>query len=209
MEKIYTVTEFAELLGKKVKTLQKWDRDGVLKAYRTPTNRRYYTEAQYYEYTGQSLKKENEVREQVIYARVSSQSQKHDLINQIEFLKSYSVNNGISISNIYTDIGSGLNYKRKNWMRLIDDCFQGKISKIYVSYSDRFVRFGFEWIQTILKTYTNTEIIVVENTLLTPEEEVIQDLITIIHVFSSRVYGLRKYKKKIEKELDNDNIIQN
>ena len=87
-------------------------------------------------------------------------------------------------------------------MRLIDDCFQGKISKIYVSYSDRFVRFGFDWIQSILKTYTNTEIIVVENKLLTPEEEVVQDLITIINVFSSRVYGLRKYGKKLKKEME-------
>ena len=201
MEKLYTVTEFAELLNKKVKTLQKWDRKGVLKAYRTPTNRRYYTYAQYLEYTGMSSNEENNVRENVIYARVSSQSQKPELLNQIEYLKNYSINNAITIDNIYTDIGSGLNYKRKNWMRLIDDCFQGKIKNIYVSYSDRFVRFGFDWITNILKVYTNTNVIVIENKLLTPEEEVVQDLITIIHVFSSRVYGLRKYGKKIEKEI--------
>lgn len=201
MEKLYTVTEFAELLNKKVKTLQKWDREGVLKAYRTPTNRRYYTYAQYLEYTGMSSKEDNNVRENVIYARVSSQSQKPELLNQIEYLKNYSINNGITIDNIYTDIGSGLNYKRKNWMRLIDDCFQGKIKNIYVSYPDRFVRFGFDWITNILKVYTNTNVIVIENKLLTPEEEVVQDLITIIHVFSSRVYGLRKYGKKIEKEI--------
>ena len=207
MEKLYTVSEFATLINKKVKTLQKWDRDGILKAYRTPTNRRYYTHTQYLEYTGQSLN-ENNVRENVIYARVSSQSQKPELVNQIEYLKQYSITNGISINNVYTDIGSGLNYKRKNWIRLIDDCFQGKISNIYVSHSDRFVRFGFDWISYILKQYTNTNIIVLENKLLTPEEEVVQDLITIIHVFSSRVYGLRKYGKKIEKELDqNDNLI--
>lgn len=204
MEKLYTVTEFAELLNKKVKTLQKWDREGVLKAYRTPTNRRYYTYSQYLEYTGMSSNEENNVRENVIYARVSSQSQKPELLNQIEYLKNYSIQNGINIDNIYTDIGSGLNYKRKNWMRLIDDCFQGKISKIYISYSDRFIRFGFDWIKEILKTYTNTEIIVLDNKLLTPEE-VVQDLITIIHVFSSRVYGLRKYGKKIQKDMCNDN----
>ena len=201
MEKLYTVTEFAELLNKKVKTLQKWDREGILKAYRTPTNRRYYTYAQYLEYTGMSSNEENNVRENVIYARVSSQSQKPELLNQIEYLKNYSINNAITIDNIYTDIGSGLNYKRKNWMRLIDDCFQGKIKNIYVSYSDRFVRFGFDWITNILKVYTNTNVIVIENKLLTPEEEVVRDLITIIHVFSSRVYELRKYGKKIEKEI--------
>lgn len=205
MEKLYTVTEFGELINKKVKTLQKWDREGVLKAYRTPTNRRYYTHSQYLEYIGASLDEENKVRENVIYARVSSQSQKPELFHQIEYLKNYSINNGISIDNIYTDIGSGLNYKRKNWMKLIDDCFQGKIQNIYVSYSDRFVRFGFDWIKEILKTYTNTSIIVIENKLLTPEEEVVEDLITIIHVFSSRVYGLRKYGSKIKRDLNNDN----
>lgn len=204
MDKLYTVSEFAALINKKVKTLQKWDREGILKAYRTPTNRRYYTHTQYLEYTGQSLN-DNNVRENVIYARVSSQSQKNDLLHQIEYIKQYSINNGISINNVYTDIGSGLNYKRKNWSKLIEDCFQGKISKIYVSYSDRFVRFGFEWISDILKKYTNTEIIVLENKLLTPEEEVVNDLITIIHIFSSRVYGLRKYSKKIDKEFNDDN----
>ena len=204
MEKLYTVSEFADLINKKVKTLQKWDREGVLKAYRTPTNRRYYTHTQYLEYTGKSLELENNVRENVIYARVSSQSQKPELLHQIEYLKNYSINNGIDINNVYTDIGSGLNYKRKNWKRLIDDCFQGKIKNIYVSYSDRFVRFGFDWISDILKTYCDTNIIVIENKLLTQEEEVIQDLITIIHVFSSRVYGLRKYGKKIKKDLNDD-----
>lgn len=204
MEKLYSITEFATLVNKKVKTLQKWDREGVLKAYRTPTNRRYYTHSQYCEYIGESLKKDNSVRENVIYARVSSQSQKHDLNNQLDYLKRYTINNGISIHNVYSDIGSGLNYKRKNWLRLIDDCFQGKIEKIYVSYADRFVRFGFDWICDILKTYTDTEVVVIDNKLLTAEEEVIQDLITIIHVFSSRVYGLRKYSKKIEGDFIND-----
>ena len=205
MEKLYTVTEFAELINKKVKTLQKWDREGILKAYRTPTNRRYYTQKQYLEYIGDSLEKENNVRENVIYARVSSQSQKQELIHQIEYLKRYSINNRINVNNIYTDIGSGLNYKRKNWLRLIDDCFQGKIKNIYITYNDRFVRFGFDWIKDILKSYTDTNIIVLDNKLLTPEEEVVQDLITIIHVFSSRVYGLRKYGNKIKKEISNDN----
>lgn len=206
MEKLYTVTEFALLLNKKVKTLQRWDREGILKSYRTPTNRRYYTHTQYLEYIGDSLKNENNVRENVIYARVSSQSQKTDLFNQIEYLKNYSIKESIPISNIYSDIGSGLNYKRKNWLRLIDDCFNGKINTIYITYSDRFVRFGFEWFKEMLEKYFNTRIVVLENKLLTPEEEVVQDLITIIHIFSSRIYGLKKYGKKILKEMNvNDN----
>ncbi len=200
MEKIYNVTQFAEMIGKSVKTLQKWDRDGILKAYRSPSNRRYYTHSQYMNYLGEkgtTIKKVN-----VIYARVSTRNQVDDLKNQLTFLNSYCNKNGIPISNIFTDYGSGLNYKRKQWNALIDECFEGKIDTIIVSYKDRFVRFGFDWIADLLYRLTGTKIYVVENITTTPEDELVKDLISIIHVFSCRVYGLRKYKKKIEKCLD-------
>lgn len=199
MEKIYNVTQFAEMIGKSVKTLQKWDRDGVLKAYRSPSNRRYYTHRQYLDYIGEkgSTEKVN-----VIYARVSTQNQKDDLKNQIVYLNKYCLENGIPVSNIYTDYGSGMNYNRKKWNTLIDDCFEGKIDTIVIAYKDRFVRFGFEWISDLLYRLTGTKILVVENIATSPEEELIQDLISIIHVFSCRVYGLRKYKKKLEKEIN-------
>ncbi len=201
MEKIYNVTEFADMIGKSVKTLQRWDRDGILTAYRSPSNRRYYTHTQYLEYTGETI---TENKQNVIYARVSTNNQKDDLRNQLQFLTNYTKNNGIPISNIYTDYGSGLNYNRKNWNRLIDDCFDKKISKIYISYKDRFVRFGFDWISLILKKYTGVEIITLEDVVTSPEEDIIQDLISIIHVFSCRIYGLRKYKKKIQKDFEDE-----
>ena len=201
MEKIYNVTEFADMIGKSVKTLQRWDRDGILTAYRSPSNRRYYTHTQYLEYTGETI---SDNKQNVIYARVSTNNQKDDLRNQLQFLANYTKNNGIPISNIYTDYGSGLNYNRKNWNKLIDDCFDKKISKIYISYKDRFVRFGFDWISLILKKYTGAEIITLEDVVTSPEEDLIQDLISIIHVFSCRIYGLRKYKKKIQKDFENE-----
>ena len=199
MEKIYNVTEFAEMIGKSVKTLQKWDRDGILKAYRSPSNRRYYTHSQYLNYLGE---KGNTEKVNVIYARVSTRNQSDDLKNQLIFLKKYCDNNGIPVSNIFTDYGSGLNYKRKNWNTLIDECFEGKINTIIISYKDRFVRFGFEWIADLLERLTGTKIYVVENITTTPEDELVQDLISIIHVFSCRVYGLRKYKKKIVRDFN-------
>lgn len=201
MEKLYNVTEFADAIGKSVKTLQRWDRKGILQAYRSPSNRRYYTHTQYLEYMGEKGISE---KVNVIYARVSTRNQTDDLQNQINFLKSFTINNGISISNIYTDYGSGLNYNRKNWNKLIDDCFDGKIDTIVISYKDRFIRFGFEWIESLLLRLTGTKILIAENVCTTPQEELIQDLISIIHVFSCRVYGLRKYKKKLTKELENE-----
>ena len=140
----------------------------------------------------------------MIYARVSTRNQKDDLQNQIAFLSKYCLDKGIPISNIYSDYGSGMNYNRKKWNTLIDDCFEGKISTIVISYKDRFVRFGFDWIADLLYRLTGVKIIVVENIATTPQTEMIQDLISIIHVFSCRIYGLRKYKKKIEKGFHNE-----
>ena len=199
MEKIYNVTEFANMIGKSVKTLQKWDRDGLLKAYRSPSNRRYYTHSQYLDYIGEKGTTE---KVNVIYARVSARNQKDDLKNQLTYLDKYCLNNGIPISNVYTDYGSGLNYNRKQWNALIDDCFESKIDTIVIAHKDRFVRFGFDWICDLLYRLTGTKILVVENVATSPENELVQDLISIIDVFSCRVYGLRKYKKKLEKDYD-------
>lgn len=196
MEKFYNVTQFSQMINVKVKTLQKWDRDGVLVAKRTPTNRRYYTHQQYLEFIGKP--DDSEPRSNVIYARVSTRNQKDDLKNQIDFLTNYCKSKGIPINDIYYDYGSGLNYKRKRWNQLIDDCIDNKIDTIVISYKDRFTRFGFDWFATFLSSRFNIKIIILNDIVSSPEEELIQDLISIIHVFSCRIYGLRKYKKKIK-----------
>ena len=114
------------------------------------------------------------------------------------------------VDQVFEDIGSGLNYNRKKWNTLIEDCTLGHISKIIVSHKDRFIRFGYEWFERFLQN-NGVEIIVVNNETTSPEEELVQDLISIIHVFSCRIYGLRKYKKMVEDEeiansLQNRNI---
>lgn len=201
MEKIYNITEFSKLVGKSVSTLQRWDREGILTSYRSPSNRRYYTQSQYDEYMG-ITKSEDKIN--VIYTRVSSKNQEDDLRNQISFIIGYTKKNSIPISNIYSDIGSGLNYNRKSFNKLIEDVFSGKISKIYISYKDRFVRFGYDWICSLLKKYCNVDIININDIITSPEEDLVNDLISIIDIFSSRIYGLRKYKSKIKKVLNHD-----
>ena len=115
--------EMAERLGVTVRTLQIWDKKGILKAYRTPTNRRYYTEEQYLEYTGQSLQNKRLI---VAYARVSNNSQKDDLKNQISFIRQYVNAKGVILDDTITDIGSGLNYNRKNWNKLLERVMQNE-----------------------------------------------------------------------------------
>lgn len=200
MEKIFSPSEFASMLNVSVKTLQRWDKKGILVANRSLTNRRYYTQSQYNEYFG--LNNINNNKYNVAYCRVSNRGQQDDLYNQILYIRNYIQNNGLELDDVITDIGSGLNFKRKNWNKLIDDCIAGKIDTIYVAHADRFIRFGFDWFKEFLESRCNTRIKVINNVSMSPETELVQDLISIIHVFSCRIYGLRKYKKKIKKDLD-------
>lgn len=201
----YKPQEFAEMIGVSVKTLQRWDKEGKLKAYRTPTDRRYYTHKQYVDYMGESNSKNGKT---VIYTRVSTSSQKDDLNNQVEFLKQFANARGIIVDEIFEDIGSGLNYNRKKWNKLIEDCMLGLIKTIIVAHKDRFIRFGYDWFERFLKS-NGVEIIVVNNEKASPEQELVNDLISIIHVFSCRIYGLRKYKKQIEGDEDIAKELQN
>lgn len=197
MQQCYKPKEFAKLINVSVKTLQRWDYEGKLKAYRNAADRRFYTHQQYEEYMGISSKHSGKT---VIYARVSSQNQKDDLNNQIEFLRQFANANGWIVDEIITDIGSGLNYNRKNWNNLLKACFDRQVSHIIIAHKDRFVRFGFDWFENFLKDQCGTNITIVNNEKLSPEKEMIQDLISIIHVFSCRIYGLRKYKTKIKED---------
>lgn len=188
------LNEMAKRLNVSVKTLQRWDREGILVAKRTPTDRRYYTEDQYLEYIGSSTKSK---RKTIAYARVSSANQKDNLQNQIRFIRSYVNAKGEILDDVIEDIGSGLNYNRKRWNDLLlNQIPKGEIEKIYITYKDRFVRFGFDWFERFCNHY-NCEIVVINNPDTSPQKELIDDLISIIHVFSCRIYGLRKYKKDI------------
>ena len=188
------LNDMAKRLGVSVKTLQRWDREGILIAKRNPNNRRYYTEDQYLEYIGSSNKKNRKI---IAYTRVSSNNQKDDLQNQITFIRNYVNAKGEILDDVIQDIGSGLNYNRKHWNDLLlNQIPKGEIEKIYITYKDRFVRFGFDWFERFCNHY-NCEIVIINNPETSPQQELIEDLISIINVFSCRIYGLRKYKKDI------------
>src|SRR5690348_16169011 len=105
MEHTYTPQEFGKLIGRTTNTLQKWDRKGILKAHRSPTNRRYYTHDQYLEYRGLKARDQGLT---IVYARVSGVTQKPDLANQVKALESYCEQRQITVDEWMQDIGSGL-----------------------------------------------------------------------------------------------------
>lgn len=160
-----------------------------------------HTEDQYNEYMGISIP-DSSVN--VIYARVSTRNQKDDLVNQVEFLKTYCNAKGVIVDEVITDIGSGLNYKRKQWNKLLDKVMKGEINTIYIAYPDRFIRFGFDWFKQLCNKF-GAKIVVVNNKELSPEQELTEDLINIIHVFSCRSYGIRKYRQGLKVDKDDKN----
>lgn len=203
--KRYKVGEFAKLLNVTVKTLQNWDKQGTLKAYRTPTNQRFYTEEQLNQILNLSNTNQEEKQGLKIgYCRVSTHNQKNSLENQEEYLRSYTNAKGVILDEVFTDVGSGINYNRKNFNRILELVEDGEVAEIYVTYKDRFVRFGFDWFNTFCEKH-GAKIIILNQPSTSPEQELAEDLLNIVTVFSARSHGLRTYKKQLEQNLNEKN----
>jgi putative resolvase len=193
MKSTYSPQEFGQLIGRKTKTLQKWDREGILKAHRSPTNRRYYTHDQYLVYRGMRAPEQGLT---IAYARVSGVAQKPDLTNQIKALEVYCDQHAFKVDEWMQDIGSGLNYKRKQFNRLMEMVELGEVRRIVIAHRDRLVRFGYGYFEAFCERH-NTDLVVMDGETLSPEQELVQDLVAIITVFGARLPGLRSYKKAI------------
>ena len=148
---------------------------------------------------------ENE-KEFVSYCRVSNTKQKDDLLRQEQAIINYAAANGIIINSFYKEIASGMNEERKVFNKLIDDVISGKVVKIFITYKDRLTRFGFSYFEKLFKRF-GCEIVTINATNETTfEQELTQDLISIIHHFSMKMYSNRRSKlKQIVEELENEN----
>lgn len=191
---MYSPKEFGALIGKSVITLQKWDRKGILKAHRSPTNRRYYTHDQYLEYRGLKAAEKGQT---IVYARVSGVAQKPDLVNQVKALEVYCREHSLKVDEWMQDIGSGLNYKRKQFNRLMEMVELGQVRRIVVAHRDRLVRFGYEYFEGFCERH-GTSLVVINGEAMSPEQELVRDLIAIVTLFSARLHGLRSYKKVLK-----------
>lgn len=186
----YTVGEVAKLLGVHVKTVQVWDRTGVLPFSRTHTNRRILPKDKIIELLdsrGLLYKDEKDNKRDVIYARVSSHEEmnKGDLDRQVMFL----VNSISDLKNplILSEVGSGLNDKRKKLDQLLDMVLQDKVDRIFVTSRDRLTRFGFHYLEKVC-SYHNVKIIVVKdaNKEESVQEELTKDMMALTAFFSGK-----------------------
>lgn len=197
----YSIHKFAEKLNKTPQTLRNWDKSGYLKpAYKSANGYRYYTDEQLNQVLGIPTK-----RMTIGYCRVSSAKQKDDLVRQEENMRNYLISKGYQFE-IISDIGSGINYKKKGLDTLIDKVINKEVDKIVVLHKDRLLRFGFDLVENICSKY-GTTIEVVDNTPKLEEQELVEDLVQIITVFSCKLHGKRANKmKKVIKELEDENL---
>jgi putative resolvase len=174
---MYTPAGFAKRVGVSVKTLQKWDRVGVLPAKRTITNRRYYTDSDLA--AALRLPGVQKERRTVAYCRVSSQAQKQDLVMQQQVLDAFCQRRKIEVDEWIMEVGGGLNFKRKQFLSLIDAIVDGQIERVVLAHQDRLARFGFQLMVHLCDTH-QCELLVMNMEELSPEQELVQDLLTIL-----------------------------
>ena len=196
----YNVRQFANLIGVSVNTLQRWDREGRLKPQRTPGNRRLYTD-EHLAFVHRASRLTRRIT--AVYARVSSQAQKPDLDNQIRVLEQFCAANGWAVDEWIKEVGGGLNFNRKHFLRILDAVIHGRVERLVVAHRDRLCRFGFEMIEHLCRTH-NCHLVVMNQESLSPEQEMVQDMLAIVHCFSARLYGLRNYRKSLRQALESD-----
>jgi len=178
---------------------------GVLPAKRTITNRRYYTDEDLA--AALRLPRVQKERLTVAYCRVSSQAQKPDLANQRRVLEAFCTQRNIEVDEWMLEVGGGLNFKRKQFLSLVDAILEGQVERVILAHQDRLARFGYQLLVHLCETH-QCELLVMNTEELSPEQELVQDLITITHGFSSRLYGLRNYRKALKKAIADDQSSQ-
>lgn len=201
--KYYTIHEFSKIVGKTPQTLRNWNKKGLLIPHHTGANGyRYYSHDQLKQVL--NIKEDKKSKVIIGYCRVSSYKQKDDLQRQVENMKLYLDKQNKNYE-IIEDIGSGINYTKKGLRTLLRKIVNNEVEKVVVLYKDRLLRFGFELVEYIANLY-GCEIEVIDSTEKTEQQELVEDLVQIITVFSCKLQGKRanKARKMIEELTEDD-----
>jgi putative resolvase len=182
-----------DLLGIAQSTLRRMADSKQINSIRTETGRYLYDVSDYIR--NRNPRPESKTRKKICYARVSGRAQKSDLENQVALLRQQFPDH-----EIIQDYGSGLNYNRLGFKKILDLSYRGEIQELVVTYKDRLCRFGFEMLEYLLREQSEAEIVVLNKRDTSVEAELTNDLLSILTVFSARMYGLRKYKKQIKED---------
>lgn len=179
-------------------TLNRWVKSGKIKCEKINSRKFLYD-------IDSLISNKDENKLNVIYSRVSTTKQKNDLKNQTDIIKKYMLSNGIIPDIVFEEIASGMNDDRKKLNELLDLIIDKKINTVYISYKDRLTRFGFNHYKNLFEKF-NTKICIINASQEEDyQQELTQDLISIIHYFSMKIYSKRKFLlKNLKNQLKED-----
>ena len=206
MEKYYAITHTARLLGVSTTTINRWEKAGKIVAVWTPGKHRRFSESEINRLLGKARLLKNRA---VIYARVSSTKQRENgnLDRQTTRLLEYAQDRNYEIIAMLAETASGLNENRKRLYQVLDLIENEKVDIVLVEFKDRLTRFGFNYLERYANTFGVSIEVAEKRKIKQPQEELADDLISIITSFTSRLYGLRSQKfKKVRKMLKEDAI---
>ena len=205
MEEMLTSKQVQQIFKVTNQTLFNWRKSGKLPYTDIGARGYLYKRSDVMKILGLQEEKVNKKRKQIIYCRVSSTKQKEDLKTQEQLVVNYCNNNGIIPDEILSEVASGMNENREKFNQLLDMVLNGEVETVYITYKDRLTRFGYEYFESIFKKF-NTNIMVLNNVVNENnfQQELADDLISIIHHFSMKMYSnrrkqLNEFKKQLEK----------
>lgn len=194
MSRYVSIREAAQALGVSISTLRRWDTEGRLKPTRTPNGHRRY-DLHELQGIGRQPTAQATAGKTIAYARVSSHDQKADLERQKQVLELYCAGQGWTYE-IISDLGSGMNYRKKGLLRLLDLLISGEISRLVITHKDRLLRFGAELVFAVCEMKNVEVVIINQGEESSFEEDLAEDVLEIITVFSARLYGSRSKKNQ-------------
>lgn len=186
------VGKASQLTGLEAQTIRKMADKGVIECYKTPSGQRRFNIHSIQKFCTPIVpdKEKSDVQKQnYLYARVSTKKQVDDLSRQLEYLQRPEYDGYAVIK----DIGSGINFKRRGLQTLLDSCLQGTIGEVVVAHRDRLCRFGFELVEQLVTKAGGCIKVLDDQNDKSSEQELTEDLLAIIHVFSCKQMGKRSY----------------
>ena len=201
-----SILEASKITGLSIQTIRKLGDKKEIKCFKTPSGHRRFNKQDLEKFCdSNTINEEKSENTQVnyIYTRVSSKKQLDDLSRQIKYIQQQKPEYSSYIS--ISDIASGINFKRKGLQTILDSCLQGVIGEVIVAHRDRLSRFGFDLIKLIIEKAGGTITVIDDTQHKSTEQELAEDLLSIIHIYSCRQMGKRSYKTKQCKGPENKN----
>lgn len=192
MDRYVAIGEASEALGVSITTLRRWEAEGKLIPERTAGRQRRYDLIKLKPELFHAMPQD---RKTIAYARVSSHDQKDDLERQRQGLALYCAKQGWTFE-VIADLGSGMNYNKKGLKRLLDEIIEGRVGRLVIAHKDCLLRFGAELVFAICEAKNVEVVILNQGEDTTFEEDLAQDVLEIIAVFSARLYGSRSRKNQ-------------